>query len=468
MQTNLNIVGARSFTRRDFLKASTLTGAVWLGAPYLLRAQAERRKLNVACIGTDGKGKSDTVGVQSERIIALCDPDRRLLDKHLKENPGAKGYQDYRKLFDELGKELDAVTVSTPDHHHALATLHAIQLGKHVFCQKPLTRTIYEARLMGEVARKMKVATQMGNQGTADNGLREGAAAIRAGALGTVSEIHVWTNRPIWPQGIDRPAGEDPIPPELDWDVWLGPAPLRPYKKDVYHRFKWRGWFDFGTGALGDMSCHMVNMPFRALKLGYPTIIECEEVVGPKPETYPKSSRIRYEFPEREGLPPLKFWWYDGNPQDKEVRPLRPGGELVKEIVEMQDGLPASGCLLIGDKGKAFALDSSAGNFYVLLKGETEYVSVKNHPAGIAVPQNFERSPGHVQEWINAIQGGKPAYSNFDIAAYLTEINLLGCVALRHGVRQKIEWDGPNAKARNADVSHLVRREYRKGWELPV
>jgi hypothetical protein len=469
VQNGFNAFGGPSFTRRHFLKASTFAGAAALAGPYLLHAQQERRKLNVACIGTDGKGKGDTAGVKDQRIIALCDPDKRLLEKHLKENPEAKGYQDYRKMFAEIGKDLDAVTVSTPDHHHALATLLAIQLGKHVFCQKPLTQTVHEARLVRKLAAEKKVATQMGNQGSASDGLRRAVELIQAGIIGPVRELHVWTNRPIWPQGIDRPAGEDPVPPELDWEVWLGPAPVRPYKKDVYHRFKWRGWFDFGTGALGDMSCHMVNMPFRALKMGYPTAIECEEVIGPKPETYPKSSRIRYEFPDREGLPPLKFWWYDGNPQDKEIKPLRPGGDLVREILEMQEGkLPASGCLLIGDKGKAFAADSSAAKFYVALKGESDYLSVENHAAGKAVPKNYEKSPGHVQEWINAIHGGEPAYSNFNIAAYLTEINLLGCIALRHGASRKIEWDGPNARAKNADVAHLVKREYRKGWELPV
>jgi hypothetical protein len=308
----------------------------------------------------------------------------------------------------------------------------------------------------------------MGNQGSAGEGLRRAVEVIQAGIIGKVSELHVWSNRPIWPQGIDRPAGEDPVPPELDWDCWIGPAPMRPYKGGrVYHDFNWRGWFDFGTGALGDMACHTVNMPFRALKLGYPTAIECEAVVNPKPETYPSSSRIRFEFPAREDMAPLKFWWYDGNPKSPET--FRPNQELTKEILDMQDGkLPGSGCLLIGEKGKIFSPDDYGSKFYLKLKDEAGYTGGDKHAGTQGIPKTIPRSPGHVEEWINMIHGGPAAYSNYDIAAYLTEIILLGCVALRHGVQKKIDWDGPNARAKNADVSHLVKRAYRKGWELPV
>lgn len=437
-------------------------------APHILRAAEERKKLNIACIGVAGKGGSDTDSVGGQNIIALCDVDKKRLDAKMQKFPGAKGYQDYRKLFEEVGKDLDAVTVSTPDHHHAIASAYAMKMGKHVFCQKPLVQTVYEARVLRKLAKEKNLATQMGNQGSAGDGLRRAVEVIQAGTIGKVSELHVWSNRPVWPQGIDRPPGADPVPPELDWDCWIGPAPMRPYKGNrVYHDFNWRGWFDFGTGALGDMACHTVNMPFRALKLGYPTAIECEDVFGAKSETYPKSSRIRFEFPERENMAPVKFWWYDGDPKSQNT--FRPNPELTKEILDMQDGkLPGSGCLLIGDKGKIFSPDDYGSKFYLKLKDEGGYTGGDKHAATLNIPKTIPRSPGHVKEWIDMIHGGPPAYSNYDIAAYLTEIILLGCIALRHGVKKPIQWDGPNAKAKNADVSHFVKRDYRKGWELPV
>src|SRR5438045_1892685 len=213
-------------------------------------------------------------------------------------------------MFEKEGKNIDAVTVSTPDHLHALVASAAIKMGKHVYCQKPLTQTVYEARHLRKLAKQYGVVTQMGNQGSSESGLRRAVEVVQAGLIGPVRQIHVWTNRPIWPQGITRPQGEDPVPENFKWDLWLGPAPSRPFKKGVYHPFVWRGWFDFGTGALGDMACHTVNMPFRALKLGYPNVIECELASRTFSETFPKTSRIRFDFPAREDLPPLKFWWY--------------------------------------------------------------------------------------------------------------------------------------------------------------
>jgi hypothetical protein len=278
--------------------------------------------------------------------------------------------------------------------------------------------------------------------------------------------LHVWSNRPVWPQGLDRPEGEDPVPATLDWDLWLGPAAFRPYKKDVYHTFKWRGWYDFGTGALGDMACHTVNMPFRALKLGYPTVVECEVASRVYPETFPKTSRIRFEFPERDGLPPLKFWWYDGNPGDA-IKPLRPPADAAKEIITSRGNLPASGCLVIGDKGRIFSPDDYGSQFFVVLKDEKEYKNGKDHEACKEVAQTIPRSPGHDREWFDMMKGGAPAYSNFDIAAYLTEIILLGCVALRVGVGRKLDWDGPNMRAKNApEAEKFVKRQYRDGWAL--
>ena len=394
------------------------------------------------------------------------------LMSHLRHD--AKVFSDWRKMFDELGKSIDAVTISTPDHMHGLAGINALRLGKHVYCQKPLTQTVWEAREMRRLANEKKLATQMGNQGSAGSGLRRAVEVIQAGIIGAPRELHVWSNRPIWPQGIDRPMGEDPVPAHVDWDLWLGPAQHRPFKAGVYHGFAWRGWYDFGTGALGDMACHTVNMPFRALKLGYPSAVELEVASRIYPETFPLTSRIRFDFPERDGLPPCKFWWYDGNPNSKHgmfksgnfVTPLRPSADLTKEIVSQRGDLPTSGCLVIGDKGKLFAGDDYGARFQVILNDEKEYVSGEKHGACMAVPETIPRSPGHDQEWFAMMKGGPAAYSNFDISAYLTEIILLGCVALRSGVGHRLEWDGPNMRATNApEAAQFVQRQNRKGWE---
>jgi predicted dehydrogenase len=320
---------------------------------------------------------------------------------------------------------------------------------------------------MRKVAAEKKLATQMGNQGSAESGLRRAVEVLQAGVIGKPVELHVWTNRPIWSQGLDRPKGEDPVPATLNWDCWLGPAAERPYKKDVYHTFKWRGWYDFGTGALGDMACHTVNMPFRALKLGYPTVVECELASRMYPETFPKTSRIRFEFPEREGLPPLKFWWYDGNPNEA-FKPIRPPAEAVKEIITSMGNLPESGALVIGEKGKLFSPDDNGARFFIAMKGQEELQPGNNHDACKAVPESIPRSPGHMQEWFRMMKEGTPAYSNFEIAAYLTEIILLGCVALRLGEGVRMDWDGPNMKSTNLpEAERFVRRHNRAGWELP-
>ena len=473
--------------RREFLKSTSLAlGAAAISAPSILRAQGANERINIACIGVGGKGDSDSSSAfgLGGNIVALCDIDSNTLnakhrsfqDRAKKENRtyDAKVFSDWRKMFDELGKSIDAVTISTPDHVHGVAAITAMRLGKHVYCQKPLTQTVWEAREMRRLANEKKLATQMGNQGSAGAGLRRAVEVIQAGIIGAPRELHVWSNRPIWPQGLARPMGEDPVPASVDWDLWLGPAQHRPFKAGVYHGFAWRGWYDFGTGALGDMACHTVNMPFRALKLGYPTAVELEVASRIYPETFPLTSRIRFDFPERDGLPPCKFWWYDGSPNSKHamfksgnfVTPLRPSADLTKEIVSQRGDLPASGCLVIGDKGKLFAGDDYGARFQVILNDEKEYVSGEKHGACMAVPETIPRSPGHDQEWFAMMKGGPAAYSNFDISAYLTEIILLGCVALRSGVGHKLEWDGPNMRATNApEAAQFVQRQNRKGWE---
>ena len=480
--------------RRAFLRRSTLAaGAASIPFPFVGRVLGANDRINVACIGVGGKGDSDsshafTVG---GNIVAICDVDANTLNGKDKSFKGmaqkasrtydAKKYKDWRKMLSEMDKSIDAVTISGPDHMHGPAAITAMRLGKHVYCQKPLTQTVWEARELRKLSKEKKLATQMGNQGSAGDGLRRAVEVIQAGVLGNPKELHVWSNRPVWPQGIARPTGEDPVPEHLDWDLWLGPAAYRPFKKDVYHAFNWRGWYDFGTGALGDMACHTVNMPFRALKLGFPSVIELEVASRIYPETFPLTSRIRFEFPEREGLPPMKFWWYDGNPNANHalykkadfVTPLRPSGDITKEIISQRGELPSSGCLVIGEKGKLFAGDDYGARFQVMLGDEKEYSNSDKHEACIAVPQSIPRVNSRdtdlamKQEWFDMMKGTGTAYSNFDVAAYLTETILLGCVALRSGVGHKLEWDGPNMRATNdPNAERYVRPQRRKGWEV--
>jgi len=457
-----------TLTRRQFLsRTSAAVGTVTLAFPFVGRVLGANERINIACIGVGGKGDSDSSDAArcGGNIVAICDVDRNTLAKKAKQFPQARQYTDFRKLLDEMGRDIDAVTVSTPDHTHGVATIRALKMGKHAFVQKPLVQTVAEARMVRQLANEKKLATQMGNQGSAEPGLRRAVEVIQAGVIGKPLELHVWSNRPVWPQGYDRPPGEDPVPDTLDWDAWLGPAAMRPYKKGIYHTFNWRGWFDFGTGALGDMACHTVNMPFRALKLGYPTVVEYELGSRYYPETFPKTTRIRFEFPEREGLPPLKFWWYDGNPNDP-LKPLRPDADRMKEILATQGNLPGSGALIIGEKGKLFSPDDYGAQFYLAMKGEEEFKSGNLHEACKNVPQSIPRSPGHMEEWFRMMRDGTPAYSNFDIAAYLTEIILLGCVALRVGEGRRMEWDGPYMRSPNVpEAAQFVSRQNRQGWE---
>ena len=470
-----------ALNRRDFLQRSLLaTSLAAMSGPALLRGQNLNSKVDVAVVGAGGKGASDTdeCAKGGANIVALCDVDKGTLAKRGEKYPQAKRYADYRKLYEEMGKSFDAVIVSTPDHVHAPAASLAMKMGKHAYVQKPLTHSVAEARHLRLLAAEKKVVTQMGNQGSAGDGLRRAVEVIQAGIIGKPTELHVWSNRPIWPQGIDRPMGEMPVPENLDWDLWLGPAPFRPYNKG-YHPFAWRGWKDFGTGALGDMACHTVNMPFRALKLGYPTLIEAEAVSDNHVETYARSSRIRFEFPERDGLPPLKFWWYDGKPNDPEVKAMRPHDDIVSDVIALSAGqkdkngnpkpaaLPSSGCLVVGTKGRLYSADDYGSTFYMRLNDEPAMKHQRDHGAVAAIPENFVKCVGgHYKEWVDACKGGRTPYSEFAIAAYLTEIILLGCVAVRVGVGKKLDWDGPNMKARNMDVAHLVKRDYRPGWTL--
>jgi predicted dehydrogenase len=438
-------------TRRQFLETSAVAGiGFWVAGG--LRAQESKsanERVSVACIGVGGKGSGDASEVSRlANIVALCDVDSNMIAKNARNHTAAKPYADYRKLLDEMDKSIDAVTVSTCDHMHAPIALHAMRMGKHCFVQKPSTRTIYEARLLGEVAKKMKVATQMGNQGTAGRSLRQVAAQIKAGALGTVTECHVWTNRPIWPQGIPRPEPAE-CPANLDWKLWLGVAPDRPYAKG-YHDFNWRGWWDFGSGALGDMACHTVNLPYMACDLRDPASVQAE-TSGHNHDSYPAWSIIEFEFPATDKRPAVRFTWRDGG---KRIDADLLGGSTAGQ----------SGALIIGTKGKLWSRDDY---------GASNTFSNEVTPPTVEAGKDYIVSPGHIQEWINAIKGGPPAMSNFpDYAGRLTETILLGNLAVwvadKAGEKgQKVEWDPVNLKVKNiTGLDQIVKPVYPKGYTL--
>jgi predicted dehydrogenase len=427
-------------SRRDFLRNAALTGAgVWIATNSWAQDQSPNEKVNFACVGVGGKGDSDTADAgKFGNVVAICDVDDGTLNKAAQKYPNAKKFNDFRKMFDEMGKQIDAVTVSTPDHCHAVVAAMAMKLGKHCFCQKPLTHTLWEARRLGEIAKEKKVATQMGNQGTADGGLRAMAARIRAGMLGTVKEMHIWTDRPIWPQGGERSAPKE-VPTNLHWDLWLGPAPERPYG-DNYHTFAWRGWWDFGTGAIGDMACHTVNMAFMGLDLRNPIAVQAE-TSGHNKDSYPKWSIITYEFDALPTRPALKMVWYDGG--------KKPPAELLDGMAPAQ-----SGSLLIGEKDKLYTPGDYGGGGK-LLSGE-EFPEA-----------TYPQSPGHFAEFVRAIKGGEPAMSNFpNYAAPLTETALLGNLAV-WAEGKKIEWDSKHLRAKNMpELDSMIKPKYRSGYSI--
>ena len=442
---------SKKVSRRQLVKTSAAIGAgYWITSG--LQAAEEGKKpgpndqIRVASIGIGGKGASDArFAAKFGKTVAICDIDEKRL-AGTKRDPlfeDAAVYTDYRKLFDEMGDKIDAVTVSTPDHNHAAASLMAMRLGKHVYCQKPLTRTIYESRLVGQVAREKGVATQMGNQGSADTELRRRAALLKAGALGKVSEVHVWTNRPIWPQGgkAQQPC---PCPEYIKWEEWIGPAKFRPYAKG-YHPFVWRGYWDFGTGALGDIACHTLNMAFAGLDLRNPISVVAE-TSGHDREMFPSWSKITFEFAPTEKRDAVKFFWYDGGKlPDPERFPKVPFSKL-------------GGSLVVGDKG-------------LMVEGQPLPPEVE------AVAVDFDKAPssdesGHFEEWFNSMKTGKAAFSNFaDHAGPLTETVLLGNLAVWTATQQgaagaKVEWNAKDLKANLPGVEELIKPTYRKGWIL--
>ena len=404
-------------------------------------------KLNIACIGVGGMGASDVRGVgKTENIYALCDVDDRQAMQSVTAFPLAKRFKDFRVLLDKEGKNIDAVTVSTPDHTHASAGMMAMKLGKHVRIQKPLARTLWEVKQLEEAAKKYKVATQMGNQGHADEGTRQIREWVEAGAIGTVREIQLWTNRPIWPQALDRPLENLYTPAWLDWDLWLGPAAERPYHS-AYAPFRWRGWWDFGTGALGDIACHSMDASFWALDLDYPTRIEPEST-RLFSESAPASSRITYYFAAKGNRPEIKVVWRDGS-----LYPARP-----REVPDpLTWPFDTSGQLWVGDSGKLVA--GIYGENPRLLDAARQADIVAHPPA-----QKYPRTEGSYAEWIAACKGGTPAGSNIpELSGPLTEMVLLGNLAVR--TAQAIDVNPQTGAVLNATIpEEYIRPRYRQGW----
>ena len=423
--------------RRSFIQtAGALTSVGVWSSTTATRAAGPNEKLNIACVGTANRAAADVDGVKGENIVAICDVDENYLNRARKQFPDARAYIDYREMIEKEGDKIDAVTVATSDHHHAPASLRAIQAGKHVYCEKPLTHTVQEARILAEAAKEAGVATQMGTQIHAGDNYRRVVEIVQSGAIGDVTEVHVWVGK-AWGGG-ELPSTADEPPKELHWDLWLGPAPERPFAKGRYHPAQWRRWWAFGNGTLGDMGCHFVDLPFWALKLRHP--VSCK-ATGPKPhpETCPIGMTVEYLFPEREGLPPCKLTWYDGNMIPKKV-----AGENV----------PANGVMFVGTEGKMFA---DYGKYRLFPQDK-----FSNYEPP---PKSIPKSIGHHAEWIKACKDGSETTCNFDYSGALSESILLGCVAYRSGVA--IDWDAKALRATNSDAANeYISKKYRKGWEV--
>ena len=481
-------------SRRKFIKTSTAAVAGFYIVPrHVLGGVgyvAPSDKLNIAAIGAGGKGNSDIVNAWSEgnnNVVAFCDVDTNMASSAMKKFPKAKFYKDYRKMLDEMKDEIDGVTISAPDHIHAVAAMHAMNAGMHVYVQKPLTHNIAETRRLTEGARYHKIVSQMGNQGASNPGQEQIQQWFDSGAIGTIHTVQVWTNRPVWPQGIPVPPAGAIRPEHLsaeDWNLFIGPAKMVDYDP-LYHPFKWRGWWNFGTGALGDMGCHLIDVPFRALQLGYPTEVECS--VGqvfkrdwiPEyiPEGCPPSSSVQLRFEATKVNPsPINFTWSDGG-----IRPFHP--ELIPANDDMGDSGSTNGVLMIGEKGVI-----SCGTYGINPKLYTNDGEVKTMPEDFESKNPYVKMAefGHQHAWAEACKAGfdspehRSLTSSFDYAGPMTETVLMGNLAIRsYGLirdvkgrtdyygRKKLLWDGPNMKVTNFDdANQFVTREYRDGWKL--
>lgn len=450
----------QGLSRRDFLGSAAGMALFTIVPSHVLGADGQTppsRKLNVAGVGVGGMGGGNIGEIaKTENIVALCDVDFSYAAGTFKNHPKAKQFKDYRKMLDEMGKDIDAVVIATPDHTHAVVAMECMRRGKHVYVQKPLTKTVYEARMMTEAARKYNVITQMGNQGHSGEGIRLICEWIWDGAIGEVREVHAWTNRPVWPQGLARPTETPAVPESLDWDLWIGPAPMRPYNP-AYHPWNWRAWVDFGTGALGDMACHILDPVFWALKLKYATsvqgtyaanVVKKWEKEGVD-ESYPLGSMIHLEYPARGDMPPVKIHWYDGGLLPERPDELEPGRK-------MGDG--DGGVLFVGDKGKLMCGCYGKGPQLI------PYSKMKDYKRPEKTLPRVETS--HEMNWVEACKSGKQASTPFDYAGPFTEMVLMGNLSLfKPG--EKILWDGDNMKVTNfPELNKYVNPAYREGWSL--
>ncbi|MBL7189867.1 MAG: Gfo/Idh/MocA family oxidoreductase [Phycisphaerae bacterium] len=446
-----------AISRRRFLSNTALTAFSFHFVPgHVLGANPPSNKLNIAGIGIGGMGGGNLRQCERENIVALCDVDSKYATGTFKRYPKAKAYKDYRIMFDKQ-KDIDAVVIATPDHTHAVITMEALKRGKHIYCQKPLTHTVYEARKITEAAREARVQTQMGNQGHSSEQIRMLKEWLADGAIGDVTQVFAWTDRPVggdpWSDFAVRARPEDtpPVPESLDWDLWLGPVAYRPYHPE-YHPLKWRAWLDFGTGALGDMGCHIIDPAFWALDLGSPESVQATSTHWRKEvssETFPRASIVRYKFPARGNRPPVKLTWTDG-------RILPP----IPDEFEKGRKLPGSGALIIGDKGCIMHGSHGAGGLRITPEAKMrEYKQPEK-----TIPRVVRGN--HEGDWLRACKDGKPASSSFEYGGSLTEMVLLGMVAIR-AKDQNLVWDAKNVKFKNNDAANeLLHIQYRDGWHL--
>ncbi len=489
-------------SRRSFLKNATLASAAITIVPSHtvsgLGHKAPSDKLNIAGIGIGGKGHPNIKGMATENIVALCDVDWKYADVCFKDFPKAQRYKDWRRMYDEMGKSIDAVMVATADHTHALISAHAIAMGKHVYCQKPLTHSVYESRLLSRLTAQYKVATQMGNQGNSGDGVRQLCEWIWNNEIGEIREVHAWTDRPVWPQGIERPTQVMTVPKTLDWDLFIGPAPMRPYH-EIYTPWNWRGWWDFGTGAFGDMACHVLDPVFRSLKLGYPDKVRGSST-NINTECAPHAETVEFAFPARDNMPklampPVKVHWYDGGLLPN-LSDLLPAGENL-----MADGL--GGCLFIGSKD---TLMCGCGGYNArLLSGRVPQVTpyLRRIPGGSV----FYPDGPHEQDWIRACKESPEnrieSTANFAYSGPFNEMVLLGVLAIRlQGLNKALAWDGAAMRFTNISAAEelkvllsdkfsvndghptfdrkyekfnaltaaneYIKHTYREGWKLPA
>lgn len=466
-------------SRRTFLKNFSLA-AGGISATQLFpafgRVSNPANKLNCVVIGCGAKGKTHIATAAAENLVALVDADESRLDqaralaasKHA-DAEKIRTFTDYREMFDKMGKQIDAVFIATPNHQHALPSMMAMQLGKGVYCEKPLSHTIAEARMLAEMAARCKTPTQMGNQGHCAEGYRRLCEYVWAGAIGHITETHSWTARANGGIGPRPPV--EAVPNTLHWDSWIGPASFRDYHADL-HPHQWHGWFDFGNGSLGNMGCHVLDGVFWALKLEHPTRIEIEQMFGGSEERYPTGTRIRWDFPIRGDLPAVKAYWYDGRigagdtGDDNKATPRGTRGSvnLPPLLVELKKQYPeekfdADGTLYVGEKGILYT--GTYGN-------NMRIVPAKQMLETPEPPKTLQRPSGSAGDFLRACREGKAdTAAGFDYSARLTEFTLLGNLAQRAGVGNPVEWDGPNMRVTNlADLNQWVKREYRKGWQI--